>query len=436
MRSCLRRVFTIVEVLALLLPLSAAAQHDPKVFYVTFDRPAELPGETARPYTVIELDPATGVWRTVWDVAPAEAMGGWLDGMSLSAEGERFYTPSATVVLQGETLTRSGVVRIGPGGSASFLGQAAGISPGVDVDAFQVLRPETSNNMVALFSVDRPTTLGKVHVLASDIILYDQASGDFRINVRGTDVFGERAGAVNVDGLALLDDGSYLLSVDVPVEAGGVTATSCDLLRWDGSALTLYRNMVETDGVPYPDVEVTGLGTRYDLRLLRLDVEPAVVSTAGDVVFGAVIASGSSDPVVWARMQFESDPVQDLAHDSGCGTLCDGITWDGERYVLTRTVPAGASSTVTISMQNGENASAATAAGPSYVSEPGDANGDGSVNASDLARLIMELADDNGDSGIGSVRGGHVNDSWGGTDSNGDNVIDRTDLPVMTGYLF
>jgi hypothetical protein len=118
-----------------------------------------------------------------------------------------------------------------------FDGSAAGLAANVDVDAFDVVDPET-----LLLSFDKPTSLGQLKVDDSDIVKFeatslglDNTAGTFSLFLEGAAV-GLKTNRANVDAIALLPDGTLLLSTEGRVKVdgpnGSVRAAGEDILAF------------------------------------------------------------------------------------------------------------------------------------------------------------------------------------------------------------
>jgi hypothetical protein len=106
----------------------------------------------------------------------------------------------------------------------AFNGFANGIPPGVCIDAVTVLADES-----IVFSVDVPVSLGGTDYQENDLIYWDGAF--FSLYFDGlTNGIPE---GVNIDGVRINPAGRLFLSVDVPVQLGGIDVKDTDIVEYD-----------------------------------------------------------------------------------------------------------------------------------------------------------------------------------------------------------
>jgi ELWxxDGT repeat protein len=161
---------------------------------------------------------------------------------------------------------------------------------------------------------------------------------------------------------------------------------------------------------------------------------PGIVSTAGPLQVEVVVTDddGGLPSTIRAR---SAGAWHTMTAAVGCGALCDA--GNGERFVgVLSQVAAGVSTTFELEVSDGVSTESLATAGPSFVSQPGDANGDGTLDAGDLARVVGELADSNSSSSVGDVRTGSLTGTWGGVDASPDLVLDAADASAAAARAF
>jgi len=106
----------------------------------------------------------------------------------------------------------------------AFNGFAEGIPPGVCIDAVTVLADES-----IVFSVDVPVSLGETDYQENDLIHWDGAS--FSLFFDGL-ANGIPEGA-NIDGVRVSPEEKLSLSLDIPVQLGGIDVKDSDIVEYD-----------------------------------------------------------------------------------------------------------------------------------------------------------------------------------------------------------
>jgi len=408
-------------------------------YQLSTDVPATLGSETVTDADVVELDPATPAYMLVDMLGSVLPAGVGVDAVTVFADGEVAFSTDVAFTADGTPYEDEDVVLDSAGTLTLLLdGSAAGIPAEADVDAIHVIDRSVP---VILLSFDRDVEIEGAAYTDDDIVRYDGATGGFSLELAGSSWLGSGTSRADVDGLAatLGPTTRYYLSTDVSVTAGTAGgADDEDVITVENQSVT---SILDLSGFSFPGdrTDVDGLDVETPPGLSDPAVSYAIVNTATPVTWSAVYTDADNDPPLPTSpaLMVDSSAAGLLTSDtSSCGTLCDGAMWNGERYLASGTVSAGATHAFTITADDGLAQTTATGSGPSWVSVPGDADGDGDRDAEDLARILVENFDANGGSDLDLVRGGTFTGSWGGTDADSDHMVDRGDLPAAVGTIF
>ena len=282
--------------------------------------------------------------------------------------------------------------------------------------------------------------LGGTAYTNDDIIAYNFAAGTFSLMLAGSSWLGASQSLVDVDGFAMLPGSqTYFVSLDTSANVGsaGVADDEDVILFTSGSPSSILD--LSAAGFPGTGSDVDALDVQTAPFLQAPSIDYQIVNTATAVTYDIVYvdsdedAPGTGNPTV----TIDSGSAQAMTASSGCGVYCNGFFSDGEQYVFTGTVPYGASHTYAFSATDGIDATATTSqSGPSYVSDPGDADGDMDRDAVDLAIILIENNDTNGGASLDLVRNGTYTTSWGGTDADSDHLVGTADLPAAVGVIY
>lgn len=154
-------------------------------------------------------------------------------GIGVDLNGDRLFTVDTTVDLGGGVIARPGdVVRYdGASHSIEFDASAAGVPTGVATDAASL----SPNGL--LLSFDTTVDLGGGLIAADeDLVEWNGASFSMALD-------GSAAGvpvALDADAAQAEGGGYFLVSFDTAGQLGGVTFADEDVLRWDGSAWSMF----------------------------------------------------------------------------------------------------------------------------------------------------------------------------------------------------
>ena len=423
-------------VLAAAATAPAVAQAPPAAYDLSLDTAASVSGPVVGDQDILTFmlsPPGFGLLHELRAHLPA---GVGVNAITVFSDGSVVFSPDTSVTVGGATASDEDLLLWDTSSdtfSVLFDGSAIGLPGAVDIDAVSALSHSSPPELY--LSLDVAAEVGGVTIDPGDILHWSQASG-LTVGWSASAIFGVAAGSVSVDGLAVFDDGSLVLSVDDPVSVGSVHAIDSALLRWDGVTLSLHRRLID-DGLPALGVDIDGCDLQYGPGLYAAAFSPGVVSTIGEVAVTVTYSDADNESAQVLQVDSGVGMGWLLAQDSGCGApLCDGDFRNGEAYLGTAFMPAGATTTLDFSGGDGRDSTVSSVSGPTFVSEPGDADGNGVRDAHDLARIINEVADSNPTASIGDVRGGLVSDSWGGTDSNGDNQIGADDSAAALPFVF
>ncbi len=431
------------------------AQGEPESYQLVPGTTTEVGGTVAGPEGAFWYTSATQSWRWMGGL-PSVPTGIEVDALTLIGDGRRVVSFDATVTVAGITATDEDLLLWEPtlprhhrwtkndqetAETASrgtwtllFDGSEHGLPVTADIDALHVDDPEPPLEW-CLLSFASVTTVNGLTFQPGDIVRWEADTG-FHVELAASTM--SSVPGFNVDAVAMIYPSSIVLSVAEPLADPAVSDAA--LLWWDdGSSRLRPYGPSELAALSATGVGLQALDVWYAPRLADLSVEPAVVSSAGPVAVSVMLSDFDGDPHGAVLCFSGLGSGFSITADRSCGTpSCDGSTRNGELYNQgSMLVPSGVSSTVECRADDGTGTDAISAAGPSYVSRPGDADGDGDVDASDLARIVGEVHDDNaGGNAIGSVRSGHIIDSWGGTDASANNQIEPADVSAATPYAF
>ncbi|HEY3174186.1 MAG TPA: hypothetical protein VGK94_00335 [Candidatus Polarisedimenticolia bacterium] len=177
---------------------------------------------------------------------------------------DNFYlTPDVPTDLGSTTVLPWQISRNDAGAYSAILT----LPPGTAIDALHRM-----DDGHWLLSVESPAILGGIAAAPSDVLeLYDYPGGYAE---RFDGVASGVPLNVNVDAVFLDggDAGDLVLSFDVPATIGGQTFDPADLVRFDGSAFSLFLDASATVPPIPPTTNVTGADRRGPLTILTFDV--------------------------------------------------------------------------------------------------------------------------------------------------------------------
>ncbi len=431
------RFAPIVAAMAVAIP--CAAQTTPTHYQLTTDVPATLGSVTVEDADIVDQNAGSAAFTVLHNLASVLPPGVGVDAVTCFPNGDVAFSTDTSFGAGSVTADDEDVLLLS-GGVLTLLfdGSAHGIPASADVDAVHVI---DRSSPVLLLSFDTDVTLGGTTYADDDIVRFDGAAGSFALELGGSAWLGAEAGRADVDGVAaaLGNPVRYFLTTDVTFITGTLPAAEDeDIVTVTNGSVTGIRNMSAL-GIPSAHTDIDGLDLQFAPALSLGAVSHQIVNTATPVTWSVVYTDQDNDPPAAGLPTVSLDsgtPVTMAADSSGCGALCDGVPWNGERFIHTATVGAGATHTYAFAAGDGIDQATASGTGPSYVSVPGDADGDGDVDATDLARIVVENHDTNGGTDLDLVRGGSVTDSWGGTDANSDHAVTTTDLSAALGTIF
>jgi hypothetical protein len=208
----------------LLLPVVASLAATPlSEVRVSPDTTVTLSGTTADDESVVRDDLAGSVTSLAIGSIPAETD---LDAYNVRPNGVQLLSFDTTVVLPGGITARPGdVVRYdGAGYAIEFNAAAAGIGPGVNLDAVAVYGSSL------LLSFDTAFDIGGLHVEPADLVLFDGATFTSFFSASPAGI----APGLNLDAADYLPcNGHLLLSFDGSGTIGGVAFDDEDVLEFD-----------------------------------------------------------------------------------------------------------------------------------------------------------------------------------------------------------
>jgi len=439
MRSVHRGVF-----LALWAVAGAAAPQGPSHYQVTVDVPAALGPVTVEGADVADFDTASMTFLALHTLAAILPAGVDVDGITCFANGDIAFSTDTSFIWSGGTAEDEDVLLLSGGNLTLLLnGSAVGIPADADLDALHVLRISPP---AILFSLDRDETIQGTTYADEDIIRFDSSGTTFFLELAGSSWLGADAGRADVDGLAMVRTGTttlYYLSTDVSVTVPGLgTADDGDIVTCSGATgnATAILDLGPAAGFPDIRADLDGLDVQTPPGLGQGAIDRQIVNTATVVTWSVVYTDPDDDgPSAGSpTVSVDGGAAATLFRDnSGCGTLCDGTFSNGERYLGTGTVGYGQTHTFAFAGTDGIDAVSTTAQpGPSFVSDPGDADGDRDHDATDIALVLVENFDGNGGPDLDLVRGGTFTDTWGGADGDSDHAIGPADLPAAASAAY
>lgn len=198
-----------------------------------------------------------------------------------------FFSPDIPITINNDSFVEKNIIRYeDPGLSVYYMsGLIQAIPQGVDLDDIGF-----SENGI-LFSTDIPVTLEGQSFSERDLILYDCT--DFVRHIDGS-ALGIPEGAC-MDAASMPDDQNLIFSLDTPVVLEGNTFQANDLIRYDGSSLSLYFSGSD-NGIPD-----------------GASIDGVYVDPAGDILFSLDIPT-----------ELDGLNVNDR----------DIISWDGDSFSL------------------------------------------------------------------------------------------------------
>ena len=117
-----------------------------------------------------------------------------------------------------------------------------------------------------LMTFDTPIEFGGSRFGSADVVLYT-TSGGYSLYLAAT-TLGVTAESANINGIAVDQNNDLLMTFDTPIEFGGSRFQAVDILKWNGSSLSLFLDASALP-VPIPDdanlngFEVDDSGTVY-----------------------------------------------------------------------------------------------------------------------------------------------------------------------------
>ena len=160
---------------------------------------------------------------------------------SVSLSHAAFLSTDIPITIGSNFFEERDIVQYDPPNFSLYLSSEAalGIPLGVNIDALGFLGSDI------FFSVDIPTAINGVNYDGRDLILYE--GSDFSKLLEGSSL-----GIPNtacIDAATVLEDGSIIFSLDIPVTLEGISFQPNDLVRYDGSSLSLYFSGSD-NGIP------------------------------------------------------------------------------------------------------------------------------------------------------------------------------------------
>jgi hypothetical protein len=176
------------------------------------------------------------------------------------SRGEVLLSTDIPVTLEGVSYRERDILHYDLSGFSLYQPDPAPEIPrGVNIEALCLLGVGGD----ILFSVDVPTTIEGELYTERDLILYNGIN--FSKFFDGTAV-GIPEGA-GIDAVTVLDDGTIIFSLDIPVNLGENTINARDLIKYDDSSLSLYFSGSD-NGIPE-----------------GATIDGAYVSPSGDILF-------------------------------------------------------------------------------------------------------------------------------------------------------
>ena len=193
-------------------------------------------GGLARDHDVIVKSPQTIAWQQSLGGLPESSA---VTAYSLGPNTFRYVAFETTTLLPGGTVARPGDVALskddGPY-ALIFDASAAGVPDGIQTDAFSITRA----NAVFVLSFDTTVALpGGVVAADEDLVSWSVLDG-FQLAFDGSAAGVPRA--LDIDAAHDLGRDEYLVSFDTSGALGGIAFDDEDVLRWDGSAWSLYTD--------------------------------------------------------------------------------------------------------------------------------------------------------------------------------------------------
>ena len=177
---------------------------------------------------------------------------------------ELFFSPDIPITTGDDISEERDIIYYKPSRFSSYpFGSTLGIPKGANIDAFGFAG---SNS---LFSVDIPVTLDGETYTERDLILHDGTN--FSKLLDGS-ALGIPEGAC-IDAASVIDDGSIVFSLDIPVSIEGDTFKANDLINHDGFSFSLYFS---GSGNSIPE---------------GANIDGAYVSSTGDILFSLDIST-------------------------------------------------------------------------------------------------------------------------------------------------
>jgi len=330
------RRYSLAVALAMIVSLPARAT------FWSPDSPVTLGGTTFLPWEVV--DDSSGTNTVVLSLPPGMS----IDGLHRMDVGDWLVSVGAPASLGGVPYDPRDVVRFdGAAYTLFFSGAAAGVPPGVDVDAVFLEGGDTGD---LILSFDVPTTIAGAIYEPADLVRF--SGGIFTVFFDASAATTPIPISTNVTA-ADQRAGSTLLAFDVPTTLGGTTYLPGQIAAWDGVGfssaylnpawpLSAYLNGLSAsacvdadgDGFGSPGEPSCPAGGAEDCDDGSFDVYPGAPQSCDG------LNNDCSDPS-WPALAGTNDGDDDADALSECGGDCDdanGTAWGTPGEVVGLTV--------------------------------------------------------------------------------------------------
>jgi len=235
----------------LALPATLAAQTPLELVIASPDVTAVLGGAVVADHQLVADDLQGGALALTFAPLPAEAAVG---GIHLTAGGPVLFSPATVTELAGTSYRPGDVIAFdGATFSLAFDAMAAGLPPGVDVDAVTL---GAAGEL--LLSFDVTVVLPGVPFADEDLVAWDGGGFDLVFD-------GSAAGvpeALDLDAAHRLPNGNLLLSFDGSGAIAGVAFADEDLLEYESPAhwTLAYDGSASLPGWEAADLDAVSVG--------------------------------------------------------------------------------------------------------------------------------------------------------------------------------
>ena len=401
--------------------------------YVSTDVAAEAGALALADEDIAELRVSAASWSVAVDLTTVLPPGCDIDAMTHFPGRGTYFSTAADCQVGAVQLADEDIARwTGTQVVMLFDGSANGLPASADIDALHVV---SLTPLELYLSVREATTIAGQGYGPADIVSY--ASGTYTLAVSGATLLGTSS-AANLDGLYVdVLDGVYLFSVDIDVQRGALAARDEDVLAWDGTDLALFANL-STAGLLTTAADVDALDGQQAPQIGSIRLDHRITTTAAGSSWTVVYSDRDNDPPATFSVRVDGGASVAFSVQTGCGApLCDRSMINGELYTTSAPVGYGATHSYSSAANDGlDSVSSGLLSGPSWVSDPSDADGDQTIDARDLAVILIEVHDDNGGTSIDVIRNGHFIRSWGGCDTTSTFRIDARDLASAAAVIF